>query len=153
MTPRAISDLVTRDVPVLKPDDTVRAAVSSLLETGLPALPVQREDGKFAGVFGEREFMIALFPGYVGNLSSASFVRKSIESVFEKRAVCANEAVGQHMTKEHVEVREDFSDVQVAEVFLHHRVLIVPVCSPDGVVGVITRADFFRALAERFLAG
>lgn len=40
----------------------------------------------------------------------------------------------------------------IAETFLHHRVLIVPVRGDGGVKGVITRSDFFRHLAERFLA-
>jgi CBS domain-containing protein len=55
------------------------------------------------------------------------------------------------MNTEHVDVGTDFSDAQVAETFLHHRVLILPVLENKQVVGVITRADFFRALAERFL--
>jgi CBS domain-containing protein len=148
--PREIIDLVTRDVPVLREEDLVRDAVSALLDSGLPALPVAR-GAKFLGVFGEREFMEALFPGYVGKLRSASFVTRSMEDVLEKRASCAAETVGKHMNREHVEVGEDFSDMQVAEVFLHHRVLIVPVVGEDGVVGVVTRSDFFRALAERFL--
>ena len=39
----------------------------------------------------------------------------------------------------------------MAEIFLHHRVLIVPVTDGGRVVGVITRGDFFRSVAERFL--
>jgi CBS domain-containing protein len=148
--PREIVDLVTRDVPVLRQDDLVRDAVAKLLESGLPALPVA-DGAKFLGVFGEREFMEALFPGYVGKLRSASFVTRSMEDVLDKRASCARDTVREHMNAEHVEVGEDFSDMQVAEVFLHHRVLIVPVVGDDGVVGVLTRSDFFRALAERFL--
>ena len=35
------------------------------------------------------------------------------------------------MNTEHVDVGPDFSDTQVAEIFLHHRVLIVPVVD-DG---------------------
>lgn len=35
------------------------------------------------------------------------------------------------MNTEHVEVGADFSDTQVAEIFLHHRVLVVPVVT-DG---------------------
>ena len=31
------------------------------------------------------------------------------------------------MNTEHVDVGADYSDTQVAEIFLHHRVLIVPV--------------------------
>ena len=56
------------------------------------------------------------------------------------------------MTTEHVDVPEDASDVQVAETFLHHRVLILPVRGKDGLKGVITLGDFFTHLAERFLA-
>ncbi len=56
------------------------------------------------------------------------------------------------MNEEHVEVDEDFADLQLAEVFLHHRVLIVPVLRGKRVIGMVTRADFFRELAGRFLA-
>jgi CBS domain-containing protein len=55
------------------------------------------------------------------------------------------------MNTEHVDVGPDFSDAQVAEIFLHHRVLLVPVVEDRHVIGVITRSDFFKALAERVL--
>ena len=43
--------------------------------------------------------------------------------------------------------------MQVAEIFLHHPVLIVPVLTGEkSVKGVIVRHDFFRSLAERLLA-
>jgi CBS domain-containing protein len=150
--PREIADLVIRDVPLLRREQTVRDAVAQALEAQLPALPVVDDDGRFAGVFGEREFMEALFPGYVGKLKGAGFVTRSMEDVLEKRQSCASETVGQYMNSEHVEVYSEFSDVQIAEVFLHHRVLIVPVLADGRVIGVVTRRDFFRTLAERFLA-
>ena len=150
--PRRITDLVTRDVPTLREDEVIRTAVQRVLDSRLPALPVLDAQGRFAGIFGEREFMQALFPGYVGTLKGASFVGRSVEDVLEKRAICAQEPVSQHFNDERIAVDENFSDVQVAEVFLHHRVLIVPVLDGDRrVTGVLTRADFFRALAERFL--
>jgi hypothetical protein len=34
-----------------------------VIDAELPALPAIEEDGRFAGLFGEREFMAALFPG------------------------------------------------------------------------------------------
>jgi CBS domain-containing protein len=55
------------------------------------------------------------------------------------------------MNTEHVDVGPDFSDTQVAEIFLHHRVLIVPVLDGGRVVGLISRREFFRTLAERFV--
>ena len=55
------------------------------------------------------------------------------------------------MNTEHIAVDDDFSDVQIAETFLHHRVLIIPVVKDRQVSGVITRSDFFRRIAERVL--
>ncbi len=54
------------------------------------------------------------------------------------------------MTTDHVEVGPDASDAELAEIFLHHRVLIVPIVEAGRVAGIVTRTDFFRALAERF---
>jgi CBS domain-containing protein len=153
VSPRAIKDLVHRDEPVLRADMTVGEAVRTVLDAGIPALPVVEERGRYAGIFGEREFMNALFPGYVRTLGYAGFVPKPIDDVLEKRREAAFEPVAEYMNTEHIDVPPDASDVQIAETFLHHRVLIVPVCEDRIVRGLITRSEFFRALAERYLAG
>ena len=152
MSPRTFSDSLLRDCAVLSEDDRVATALQLVLDSRLPALPVQDAKGRFSGIFGEREFFAAAFPGYLSTLSGAGFVTRSLESALEKRAECRLERVGDHMTSEHVDVDPDFADAQLAEIFLHHRVLIVPVVDDGRVLGVITRRDFFRAVAERFLA-
>jgi CBS domain-containing protein len=151
MSPQSISAPIVRETPVLREDAPVEEAVRDIIDSGLPALPVVDERGKFAGIFGEREFMAALFPGYVRELRFAGFVPKGLDEALEKRAACRRETVGKHMNTEHVDVPADASDVQVAETFLHHRVLIVPVTDRGAVQGVITRSDFFAKLAGRFL--
>jgi CBS-domain-containing membrane protein len=151
MSPRSVSDPLVRETHVLSSGDAVADAVRRVLDAQLPALPVADPRGWYCGIFGEREFFTALFPGYLGELSHAGFVPKSVETALEKRAGCHHEPISQHMNTEHVAVETDFSDAQVAEIFLHHRVLIVPVIESRRVAGVITRSDFFRALAERFL--
>jgi CBS-domain-containing membrane protein len=153
MSSRRVSDPLVRDTPVLDARDTVETAVRRLLDSDLPALPVAA-DGRSCGIFGEREFFQALFPGYLNELAGAGFVTRSLEPALEKRGACARDAVRDHMHREHVEAGTDFSDAQIAETFLHHRVLIIPIVDDDGgVVGVITRSDFFAALARRFLDG
>ncbi len=135
--------------PLLGTDATVGEAVGELAAQELPALPVVDADGRLAGIFGEREFIAALFPGYLGALRSAAFVRASLDDALERRKPCRDERVAQHMTTEHVDADEDVSDLQLAEIFLHHRVLIVPVLRDGRPVGVVRRSDFFRALAAR----
>jgi CBS domain-containing protein len=153
VSPRTVSDPLLRDAPVLHVGDTVGHSVRALLESGLPALPVVDERERLYGIFGEREFMAAVFPGYLNILKYAGFVKKDVESALEKRRECTREAVREYANTEHVDVPTDFSDAQVAETFLHHRVLLVPVTDEGRVVGVITRSDFFRSVAERFLNG
>jgi CBS domain-containing protein len=141
-----------RDAPVLAASTPVADAVRYLLDSGVSALPVLDEREELCGIFGEREFLGALFPGYLAELHSAGFVPRSLESALDKRAACRAEPVRDYMNTERIEVGTDFSDAQVAETFLHHCVLIVPVVDDRRVVGLITRADFFRAVATRFVA-
>jgi CBS-domain-containing membrane protein len=152
MAPQNVSDPLVRDAPVLAATTPVADAVRCLLDSDLPALPVLDERERLCGIFGQREFLAALFPGYLAALQSAGFVPRSLQSALDKRAACRTEPVRDHMNTEHIAVRTDYSDAQVAETFLHHRVLIIPVIDHHTIVGVITRADFFRAVAERFIA-
>jgi CBS domain-containing protein len=147
--PRTIAELVHREVPLLHHDLPVGDAVERVIEAELPALPVVDDADRYEGIFGEREFITAIFPGYVKNLGYAAFVPKSIEAAIEKRQACRLEPVGQHMNAEHIDVPADFSDLQLAEIFIHHRVLVVPVTDGGTVCGVVTRTDFFRAVADR----
>jgi CBS domain-containing protein len=153
MSPRSISELALHHPPVLHASDGVEAAVRTVLESGMPALAVLDDGERFAGIFGEREFMAALFPGYLGQLRSTKFLSRSLDEALEKREGCRREPIARYMTTDHVEVGPDYSDTQMAEIFLHHRVLVVPVVADGRVEGLVTRRDFFRAVAERFLAG
>jgi CBS domain-containing protein len=150
MSPRSLTDPLLRETPVVRADETVADAVRAVLDSGLPALPVS-EDDELLGIFGEREFLGAVFPGYLKELKYAGFVKRSLEDALEKRASCSSEAVRAYVNTEHVDVGADYSDAEVAEIFLHHRVLVLPVTEDRRVVGVITRSDFFRSVAERFL--
>jgi CBS domain-containing protein len=143
-------DAARREVPLLRAEQTVGSAVDVLLGAGVPALPVVDADDRFAGVFGEREFIHAVFPQYFDTLGSASFVPRSLDQALERGARAAADPVATHMTTDHVEVGPDHSDAQLAETFLHHRVLIVPIVEHGRVSGIVTRAGFVRALAQRF---
>lgn len=152
MSPRALTDDLLRPTPLARVDETIRAVLRRMLDAQLPALPVVDDRERLCGIFGEREFVAALFPGYLAEMHGAAFVGRSLEDALEKRSFCRDEPVGRHMTTEHVDVGVDYSDTQIAEIFLHHRVLLVPVIDGGIVQGVITRSDFVRRLAARLLA-
>ena len=151
MTPDKIASTVRREVPLLRDDEPLREALGRIIGADVPALPVVDADDELVGIFGEREFISALFPGYLQTLGYAGFVGRSLDDALEKRKTCGAERVGDHMNTDHIDVGEDFSDIQLAEIFLHHRVLIVPIVDGGRVTGIVTREDFFRAVAQRVL--
>jgi CBS domain-containing protein len=151
--PDSIAKAVIREVEPLRLDDPVGIAAQKVVEAELPALPVVDEEARFQGIFGEREFMNALFPGYVGELTSARMVSRDIDATIERRVKCRDEPVSNYMTTDHVAVEDDYSDTQLAETFIHHRVLIVPIATKGRVHAVITRNDFFQSLASKLGVG
>ena len=96
MSPRTVTGELLRETPVLRTGDTVSDAVRRLIDSDLPALPVVDDRERLAGVFGEREFMAAVFPGYLKELKYAGFVRRSLEDALEKRSECGRSRSGAH---------------------------------------------------------
>jgi len=148
--PDSIVRKALREIEPLDADELIGPAARRVVEAGLPALPAVESDGRFAGIFGEREFMAALFPGYVGELGSAAMVSRSVDETIERRSECAAQPIRRWLTTDHVLVEDDYSDTQLAELFLHHRVLIVPIATAGRVHAVVTRHDFFCELVGRF---
>jgi CBS domain-containing protein len=151
--PDSIVKQTIREIEPLHADDTIAAAARKVIDAGLPALPVVDADGTFAGIFGEREFMVALFPGYVRELASSAMIKRSIDEAIERRESCRTEAIERYLTTDHVLVEDDYSDTQLAELFLHHRVLVIPIATGGKVHAVVTRNEFFQALFERLASG
>jgi len=149
--PDSIVKETIREIEPLSVDDTVAVATQRVVESELPALPAIDSNGKFAGIFGEREFLGALFPGYMNELASSAMIKRSIDAAIERREECRSEPISKYLTTDHVLVEDDYSDTQLAELFLHHRVLVIPIATQGKVHAVVTRAEFFRALANRWI--
>ncbi|HYH62027.1 MAG TPA: CBS domain-containing protein [Solirubrobacterales bacterium] len=149
--PDSIVKETIREIEPLSIDDNVAEASKRVIELKLPGLPAVDSDGKFAGIFGEREFLAALFPGYMNELSSTAMIKRSIDHTIDRRVECAAESIEKYLTKDHVLVEDDYSDTQLAELFLHHRVLVIPIATKGKVHAIVTRADYFEAVARRFV--
>jgi CBS domain-containing protein len=151
--PDSIVKATLREIEPLGADELVGVAARKVVEADLPALPAVDDRGKFVGIFGEREFMAALFPGYVGELASSAMIKRTIDEAIERRESCRSEPIRKYLTTDHVVVGDDYSDTQLAELFLHHRVLIIPIATHGRIHAVVTRSAFFRALADKLAAG
>ena len=152
MSARAITELVQREPILLRTTDTVDAAVRRLARgRGCPRCPSSTSATATPASSASASSWPRCSPATSRQLRGAAFLRRSLDETLEKRERCRAEPVARHMNTEHVEVGPDFSDTQLAEIFLHHRVLIMPVVDDGRVIGVITRGEFFRTVAARFL--
>ena len=100
--PKSIVEETTREIEPLSAVDLIGPAARRVIEYGLPALPAVEADGRFAGIFGEREFMGALFPGYVGELGSGAMISRSADETIERRSHCSTEPIRRYLTTDHV---------------------------------------------------
>lgn len=139
-----------REIEPLSADELITGAARKVLDSGLPGLPAVEGDGTFVGIFGELEFIAALFPGYFDELGSGAMIKRPVDEAIEYREECRSETIREYLITDHVMVEEDYSDAQLTEIFLHHRVAVVPVAAAGIVHGVVTRADFFAALFSKF---
>ena len=149
--PDSIVKETIREVEPLSTGDSVADAAKRVIDLKLPGLPAVDANGEFAGIFGEREFLAALFPGYMKELFSTAMIRRSIDYTIDRREECATESIEKYLTTDHVVVEDDYSDTQLAELFLHHRVLVIPIATKGRIHAVVTRADYFQAVAKRFV--
>lgn len=144
-----IVNSILRQVKPLLTTDPVGYAARRVVESGLPALPVEDERGDYIGLFGEREFMRAVFPGYVGTLMSARMIRRSLDETIQRRIDSQEEPILGYLTTDPVLLEDDYADTQLAEIFLHHRVMVVPIATEGKVHAVVSRSEFFHELYGR----
>ena len=144
-------DLMTTDVVSVGPDTPTRRVASLLLEKGISAVPVVSEDGAVLGMVSEGDL--------IGRDVNARVARRDwwLEMLAEGDALAdsfldhikaIDRPVRQVMTVPVITVAEDTPATTIAELLEAHRIKRVPVLHEGRIVGIVSRADLVRALAQ-----
>lgn len=150
--PDAIARRVLHDVEPLDADESVGDAVRKLVEAQLPGLPAVEADGRYAGVFGAHEFLAAFFPAYLEDLRGFAVISRTVDEAIERRLDCVDEPIRAYLNTDHVVVDGDYSDTQLAELFLHHPIDLIPIQSNGRVHALVMLDEFFHALGTRLVS-
>jgi CBS domain-containing protein len=142
------SHVMTREILSVGPDTTVAEAIRTMLDNRISGLPVIDEAGRLAGVLTEGDLMrrgetgterqrprwleILMGPGRLAGEYVRTHGRK----------------IGEVMTRDVVSVTPDTPLREVVELMERHRIKRVPVLDGDVLVGILSRADLLRALAD-----
>jgi CBS domain-containing protein len=143
-----LSRYILRGYEPLRATDTVAEGARRLSTDRLTDLPVVAADGTICGLFGEKELIAALCPGYLAGLRDTSFIARDFEDVADEAAKVMERPVSDFMRDEYATLDPDFSVLHAAELFLHRRQGVIPLVEAGRPVGLLRRADLGRAIIE-----
>jgi CBS-domain-containing membrane protein len=145
-------DAMTKDIVTVGPETTVGEIAALLVTHRIGAVPVVSPDRRLIGIVSQTDLAHR-------SETSTEKKRKWWLEAFADPDVKAREYVKSHghkasevMTRVVVSVAESASLAEVADVLDTHRIRQVPVMSVGRLVGMISRADLVRALAEAAIA-
>jgi CBS domain-containing protein len=141
-------EAMTKDVITVGPDATVGEIAALLVQHRISAVPVVSQDNRVVGIVTQTD---------LGHRSETGTEkkRKWWLDVFADADAKAREYIKSHglkaqdvMTRHIVSVSRTSSLAEVAEVLDTHRIRQVPVMEDGKLVGMVSRTDLVRKLAE-----
>jgi CBS domain-containing protein len=144
-------DIMTSDVATVSPEASVRELAKLLAQTGVSGVPVVDDAGRLVGIVTEGDVILQdadlHFPHYVQILESFIYL-ESVRKFEERFRKAFGAKVADVMSREVTTVAPETSMSEVATIMADQDINRVPVIEGDRVVGIITRGDIVRAMAE-----
>ncbi|MDE2285479.1 MAG: CBS domain-containing protein [Hyphomicrobiales bacterium] len=143
-----VSDVMTRNVVSIRPDDTILKAVRLMLQNRISGLPVVDADGSLVGMITEGDFLRR------NEIDTERRRPKWIEFVLGpgriagEYVLASGRKVEEVMTAEPITVGEDVSLAAVVELMERNSIKRLPVLRDGKIVGIISRANLMRALVS-----
>jgi len=141
-----VSEVMTRDVIVVRPQTTVRDIAALMVQSRISGVPVVDGEGRLVGVLSETDLLHRAETGtekrhkwWLGALIDDDQLAREYAAAHARRA----EDI---MTKQVVTVDPDADLAFVADLLDRRKLKRVPVVKDGRVVGIITRGDMVRAL-------
>jgi CBS domain-containing protein len=147
-------EVMTTNVVSVRPEVGTREVAKILVENGISALPVVDEEGKPIGMVSEGDL--------IGRHDRDSEARRDWWLVLLAEGEILNpdflaslrtpdRRVGDIMVRPVVSVEEETEVGEIARLLMAHRIKRVPVLREGRIVGIVSRADLVRAVAEETL--
>lgn len=151
-----VKDVMNSDVVSCKPDDEISSAAQLLKEHDISGLPVV-EEGKVVGVVTEADLLKLLeVPEHGGLWLPSPFevieipIRELINWEDTKHMLTdiGSKPIRDIMESDVHTISAASSIEDASSMMIKHKVNRLPVMDGEGLVGIITRGDIIRGLAE-----
>jgi len=151
-----LKEIMTRDVQIVKPDESVAEVAERFAKLGIHGAPVVDAEGKLLGIVTESDIILAtktrftkfnmVYPSVhqFGVDFQQEVKYEEMSKAFEE---VKNTPVSKIMTKKVVAASPDDLVEEVAPMMVEHRINRVPVVDKNmKVVGIVTRNDVLKGL-------
>jgi len=150
-----VRDIMTRPAVSVREDITLKEAAAIMADQRFSGVPVVNNEGRVVGVITEADVLrhagtashtsLRDSWGWVSPYSDPNDFAQ-VRTGFERMATTT---VGELMSKKVFTVTQDTEMEKAAAIMTKNRVNRLPVVDVDGrLVGIVTRADIVRAVAE-----
>jgi CBS domain-containing protein len=144
--------IMTRDVVTARPEDSVARVARLLSEHGISAVPVCDQDGKLLGMVSEGDLMRPFIERnalrrawWLGLLAEGTDLAPEFLDYIRLDHRRAQDV----MTQAVVAADEDTGVPEIAGMLARHAIKRVPVVRDGRLVGIVSRADIVRVLAQK----
>jgi CBS domain-containing protein len=146
-----VRDIMDRDVPTVRPDDSTETVLRTMRRHELPGVPVVNEGGRCVGIITEADLVLSgegadlHLPHYFELFGGVVFLEPLQR--FEERLRKAFGAKARDlMTPDPVTISPDASIEDAARVIARRKHNRLPVVEHGQLVGMVTRVDVLDAL-------
>jgi CBS domain-containing protein len=156
-----VRDVMTTDIVVLSPDETIAEAVEKFAKHRISGCPVVDDRGYVVGIMTETDILESLKTHYrelkmkvpPETIIGISFVeiakKKEAMEAFEE---ISTRLVKEVMTRRVTTARPDDDLEDVIQMMVRNDVNRVPITDKNVLVGIVTRGDIIRAVQKMILA-
>ena len=147
-----VREIMTTLVITVKPDTTVRELADILAKNKISGVPVVDGDDRVLGMVSEADVIVQdadlHFPYYVQFLEMVIYLQ-SVHKFEERVRKALGSKVSEIMTTDVVTVSPDETVREVATLMADRNVNRLPVTDNERLVGIVTRGDIVRAIAQQ----
>jgi nucleotide-binding universal stress UspA family protein/predicted transcriptional regulator len=142
--PRTVRELMTRDLATLRDDESIGAALRKLLRRRVSGAPVVDVDGELVGIISEHDLL---------EWQAAELERLTKDPGIDPQELARRletESVGALMSHPAVTIESTASLAAALHLFLERRFRRLPVVEDGRVVGILSRSDVLKAMAQQW---
>ena len=143
-----VKEIMSENVQTLLINDTIKDALTTMLEQELTTIPVVNLDNRCVGIIS-RSDLTELFVEEDGELSRMIDTPLSMERLFRSLETCDIRQIRELMTHEVISVKANQSLTEACQQMVRQNVHHLPVVDDEGrLAGIVSSFDVVQAVAE-----